>query len=84
MELNRYSEAISAFKMAGRQPEVLRFAFAAGSSAPRRGHTLSGECLSALVAAGDPLPRLHRLAQVLLRTGRAEEAASELANAGRS
>jgi len=48
------------------------------------GHYAEAESVfRALVAAGDPLPTGYiGLAQVLLRTGRAEEAASELANAG--
>jgi predicted Zn-dependent protease len=54
-----------------------------GAAQLAAGHYAEAESVfRALVVAGDPLPTGHiGLAQVLLRTGRAEEAASELGHA---
>jgi tetratricopeptide (TPR) repeat protein len=85
MELNRYSEAISAVEnglAANSKSYALHLRL--GAAHLSAGHYAEAESVFRdLVAAGDPLPTGYiGLAQVLLRTGRAEEAASELANAG--
>jgi len=85
MELNRYSEAISAVQnglAANPKSYALRLRLGAAYLAADR-YAEAESVFRDLVAAGDPLPTGYiGLAQVLLRTGRAEEAASELANAG--
>ncbi len=85
MELNRYSEAISAVQNGlAANPKSYALHLRLGAAHLAAGHYAEAESVfRALVAAGDPLPTGYiGLAQVLLRTGRAEEAASELANAG--
>jgi tetratricopeptide (TPR) repeat protein len=86
MELNRNPEAISAAQEAlnsnpGSYALHLRLG-AAYLSSDR--YSEAESIFRQLVAAGDPLPTSYvGLAQVLLRTGRAEEAVSELAAAGK-
>jgi len=85
MELNRYSEAISAVENGlAANPKSYALHLRLGAAHLSAGHYAEAESVFRdLVAAGDPLPTGYiGLAQVLLRTGRAEEAASELANAG--
>jgi Flp pilus assembly protein TadD len=85
MELNRYSEAISAVQNGlAANPKSYALHLRLGAAHLSAGHYAEAESVFRdLVAAGDPLPTGYiGLAQVLLRTGRAEEAASELANAG--
>jgi tetratricopeptide (TPR) repeat protein len=86
MDLNRYAEAISAAQEAlNSNPEsyALHLRLGAAYLASDR-YSDSESIFRRLVAAGDPLPTGYvGLAQVLLRTGRAEEAASELAGAGK-
>jgi tetratricopeptide (TPR) repeat protein len=85
MELNRYSEAISAVQTGlAANPKSYALHLRLGAAHLSAGHYAEAESIFRdLVAAGDPLPTSYiGLAQVLLRTGRAEEAASELANAG--
>jgi tetratricopeptide (TPR) repeat protein len=85
MELNRYSEAISEVQTGlAANPKSYALHLRLGAAYLSAGHYAEAEIVFRdLVAAGDPLPTSYiGLAQVLLRTGRAEEAASELANAG--
>jgi Flp pilus assembly protein TadD len=84
MELNRYSEAITAVQTGlAANPKSYALHLRLGAALLAAGHYAEAEgVFSELVAAGDPLPTGYiGLAQVLLRTGRAEEAASELAHA---
>ena len=85
MELNRYSEAISAVQTGlAADPKSYALHLRLGAAHLSAGHYAEAESVFRdLVAAGDPLPTGYiGLAQVLLRTGRAEEAGSELAIAG--
>jgi Flp pilus assembly protein TadD len=85
MELNRYSEAISAVQSGlAANPKSYALHLRLGAAQLSSGHYAEAESVFRdLVAAGDPLPTSYvGLAQVLMRTGRAEEAASELADAG--
>jgi Flp pilus assembly protein TadD len=85
MELNRYSEGISAVQNGlVANPKSYALHLRLGAAHLSAGHYAQAESVFRdLVAAGDPLPTSYiGLAQVLLRTGRAEEAASELVNAG--
>ena len=85
MELNRYSEAIASVQTGlAANPKSYALHLRLGAAHLSAGHYAEAESVFRdLVAAGDPLPTGYiGLAQVLLRTGRAEEAASELANAG--
>jgi len=86
MELNRNAEAISAAQEAlNSNPEsyALHLRLGAAYLASDR-YTEAESTFRHLVAAGDPLPMSYvGLAQVLLRTGRAEEAVSELTAAGK-
>ena len=84
MELNRFSEAVTAVQnglLANSKSYALHLRLGAAYLAA--GHYAEAEnVFRDLVAAGDPLPTGYiGLAQVLLRTGRAGEAASELAAA---
>jgi Flp pilus assembly protein TadD len=84
MELSRYSEAISAVQDGlAANPKSYALHLRLGAAHLAAGHYTEAEgVFRNLVAAGDPLPTGYvGLAQVLLRTGRAEEAASELAHA---
>ncbi|MCU1296488.1 MAG: hypothetical protein JWO91_766, partial [Acidobacteriaceae bacterium] len=86
MELSRYSEAISAVQDGlAVDPKSYALHLRLGAAQLAAGHYAKAESVFRdLVAAGDPLPTGYiGLAQVLLRTGRAEEAASELADAQR-
>src|SRR6266851_2833093 len=85
MELNRYSEAISAVQNGlAANPKSYALHLRLGAAHLSAGHYAEAESVFRdLVAAGDPLPTGYiGLAQVLLRTGRAEEAAIELTKAG--
>lgn len=86
MELNRNAEAISAAQEAlTSKPEsyALHLRLGAAYLASDR-YTEAENTFRQLVAAGDPLPMSYvGLTQVLLRTGRAEEAVSELTAAGK-
>src|ERR1700674_2941661 len=85
MELNRYSEAISAVQNGlNANPKSYALHLRLGAAHLAAGHYAEAErVFRDLVAAGDPLPTGYiGLAQVLLRTGRAEEAAFELTKAG--
>src|SRR3984893_5979260 len=82
MELSRYAEAISAVQEAlVANPKSYALHLRLGAALLAAGHYAEAEkVLRGLVSAGDPLPMGYvGLAQVLLRTGRAEEAAAELA-----
>ena len=85
MELNRYSETISAIQdglAANPKSYALHLRLGAAYLAADR-YAEAESVFRDLVAAGDPLPTGYvGLAQVLLRTGRAEEAVSELVDAG--
>jgi Flp pilus assembly protein TadD len=86
MELNRYSDAILAVQEGlSANPKSYALHLRLGAAQLSAGHYAEAESVFRdLVAAGDPLPTGYvGLAQVLLRTGRAEEAASELADAER-
>jgi tetratricopeptide (TPR) repeat protein len=82
MELSRYSEAISAVQDGlAANPKSYALHLRLGAAQLAAGHYAEAEkVFRNLVSAGDPLPTGYvGLAQVLLRTGRAEEAATELA-----
>lgn len=84
MELNRYTEAISAAQEGlAANPESYALHLRLGAANLSAGHYPDAESIfRTLVDAGDPLPSSYiGLAQVLLRTGRAGEAASELSAA---
>ncbi len=84
MELSRFPEAVTAVQSGlGANPKsyALRLRLGAAYLAAGR-YPESESVFRDLVAAGDPLPTGYvGLAQVLLRTGRADEAAAELADA---
>ena len=86
MESNRFAEVISAAQEALKSnPEsyALHLRLGAAYLSSDR-YSESESVFRRLVAAGDPLPTSYvGLAQVLLRTGRAEEAVSELAAAAK-
>src|SRR6266852_3935541 len=85
MELNRPPEAIKAVQSGlAANPKSYALHLRLGAAYLAAGRYAEAESVFRdLVAAGDPLPTGYiGLAQVLLRTGRAVEAASELANAG--
>jgi Flp pilus assembly protein TadD len=84
MELSRYSEAISAVQNGlAANPKSYALHLRMGAAQLAAGHYAEAEkVFRDLVSAGDPLPTSYvGLAQVLLRTGRAEEASNELATA---
>ena len=84
MELSRYPDAISAVQDAlAANPKSYALHLRLGAAQLAAGHYAEAEkVFRDLVSAGDPLPTGYvGLAQVLLRTGRAEEVAAELANA---
>jgi tetratricopeptide (TPR) repeat protein len=86
MELDRYAEAISAAQEGlNSNPKSYALNLRLGAAYLSTDHYSEAESVfRQLVAAGDPLPTSYvGLAQVLLRTGRAEEAVSELAAAGK-
>jgi tetratricopeptide (TPR) repeat protein len=86
MELSRYREAISAVQEGLRaSPESYALHLRLGAADLSAGRYQEAETVFRnLVEAGDPLPTSYiGLAQVLLRMGRAEEAASELSAAQR-
>ena len=86
MESNRYAEAISVAQEAlTANPKSYALHLRLGAAYLSSDRYAEAESIfRQLVAAGDPLPTSYvGLAQVLLRTGRAEEAASELAAAGK-
>ena len=81
MELSRYSEAISAVQEGlAANPKSYALHLRLGAANLSAGHYAEAEAaFRRLVEAGDPLLTSYiGLAQVLLRTGRAEEAAAEL------
>lgn len=84
MELNRHPEAIKAVQsglVANPKSYALHLRLGAAYMAAGR-YPEAESVFRDLVEAGDPLPTGYiGLAQVLLRTGRAEEAATELADA---
>jgi tetratricopeptide (TPR) repeat protein len=84
MELNRFPEAVTEAQnglAANPKSYALRLRMGAAYLAAGR-YAESESVFRDLVAAGDPLPLGYvGLAQVLLRTGRAEDAATELADA---
>jgi tetratricopeptide (TPR) repeat protein len=84
MELNRYPEAIKAVQSGlAANPRSYALHLRLGAAYLAAGRYAEAESVFRdLVAAGDPLPTGYiGLAQVLLRTGRAEEAAVELGDA---
>ena len=84
MELSRYSEAIFAVQEGlVANPKSYALHLRLGAANLSGGHYAEAEtAFRRLVEAGDPLPTSYiGLAQVLLRTGRAEEAAAELSAA---
>jgi superkiller protein 3 len=86
MELSRYSEAISAVQEGlAACPKSYALHLRLGAADLSAGRYEEAETVFRnLVEAGDPLPTSYiGLAQVLLRVGRAEEAASELSAAQR-
>ena len=86
MESNRNAEAISAAEEALKSnPESYALHLRLGAAYLSIDRYSDAESIfRQLVAAGDPLPTSYvGLAQVLLRTGRAEQAVSELAAAGK-
>jgi len=85
MELQNYSDAISTVREAlTANPKSYALHLRLGAANLSAGRYAEAEsAFRDLVAAGDPLPTGYvGLAQVLMRTGRAEEAAVELAAAG--
>ncbi len=84
MELNRYAEAISATRAglaANPRSYALHLRLGAAYLSIDR-YAEAEQTFRELVQAGDPLPTSYiGLAQVLMRTGRAEEAVDELARA---
>jgi len=81
MESSRYSDAISAVQDGlAANPKSYSLHLRMGAAQLAAGHYAEAEkVFRDLVAAGDPLPTGYvGLAQVLLRTGRAEEASDEL------
>jgi tetratricopeptide (TPR) repeat protein len=84
MELDRYADAITAVQSglaANAKSYALHLRLGAAYLAAGR-YAEAESVFRDLVAAGDPLPTGYvGLAQVLLRTGRAEEAAAELGDA---
>jgi len=86
MDLNRYAEAIAAAQEGlNSNPKSYALHLRLGAAYLSSDRYSEAESVfRQLVLAGDPLPTSYvGLAQVLLRTGRAEEAASELAAAGK-
>ncbi|HEX4487114.1 MAG TPA: tetratricopeptide repeat protein [Terriglobales bacterium] len=84
MEASRYPEAIAAVQEGlVANPKSYALHLRLGAACLSISRYLEAEAaFRELVAAGDPLPTSYvGLAQVLLRTGRAEEAASELTSA---
>ncbi|WP_348266633.1 tetratricopeptide repeat protein [Edaphobacter paludis] len=84
MELSQYANAISAtHEGLTFNPKSYSLNLRLGAANLAAGHyDEAGEVFRTLVAAGDPLPTSYiGLAQVLLRTGHAEEAVTELADA---
>lgn len=84
MELSHYTDAIASVEEGlSFNPKSYALHLRLGAAKLAAGHYPEAEIVFRdLVAAGDPLPTGYvGLAQVLLRTGRAEEAASELAAA---
>src|SRR5271169_815018 len=84
MELNRYPEALAAVQQSLLAiPKSYALHLRLGAVQLASGHYAEAESVFRdLVVAGDPLPTGYvGLAQVLLRTGRAEEAAVELGDA---
>ncbi|HEY2351925.1 MAG TPA: tetratricopeptide repeat protein [Candidatus Acidoferrum sp.] len=84
MEMNRYAEAITSVQDGiASNPKSYALHLRLGAAQLAAGHYTEAESVFLeLVAAGDPLPTGYvGLAQALMRTGRAEEAASELAAA---
>ncbi len=85
MDLNRYADAISATQVglaANPKSYALHLRLGAAYLASDR-YAEAEQTFHELVRAGDPLPTSYiGLAQVLLRTGRAEDAVSELTAAG--
>jgi len=82
MELSRYPDAISAVQDGlAANPKSYALHLRLGAAQLAAGHYAEAEkVFRDLVSAGDPLPTGYvGLAQVLLRTGRAEEASDELA-----
>ncbi len=85
MELNRYADAISAvYEGLESNPKSYALHLRLGAAYLSTDRYSEAEAVFRhLVDAGDPLPTSYvGLAQVLLRTGRAQEAVSELAAAG--
>jgi tetratricopeptide (TPR) repeat protein len=81
MEMNRYANAISAVQDGlAANPKSYALHLRLGAAHLAAGHYADAEAVfKDLVSAGDPLPTGYvGLAQVLMRTGRAEEAAAEL------
>jgi tetratricopeptide (TPR) repeat protein len=86
MELSRYREAISAVQVGlAASPNSYALHLRLGAADLSAGRYIEAETVfRKLVEAGDPLPTSYiGLAQVLLRVGRAEEAAAELSAAQR-
>ena len=84
MEMNRYADALSAVQAGlAANPKSYALRLRLGAAHLAAGHYADAELVFRdLVTAGDPLPTGYvGLAQVLMRTGRAEEAAAELAAA---
>ncbi len=85
MDLNRYTEAISAVQeglASNPNSYALHLRLGAAYLASDR-YSDAEAVFRQLIAAGDPLPTSYiGLAQVLLRTGRADEAVSEVTTAG--
>jgi tetratricopeptide (TPR) repeat protein len=84
MELNRYPEAIQAVQSGlATNPKSYALRLRLGAAYLAAGRYAEAESVFRdLVAAGDPFPNGYiGLAQVLLRTGRAEEGATELVDA---